>query len=256
VFIDTHCHLNDKEAYPDPSAEIARAFAVGVTGLMIVGVDLDGSQRAVEIAERHEGVYAIVGQHPNYAQHYSPSLLSHFETLLKHEKVVALGEIGLDFYRDHASSAQQKACLNDHLDLAETTNKPVVFHCREAYNDLLSLLEERKYTGDTLFHCFAGTLEDAERAMNLGLCMFGVDGPITYPKADELRATIAKIPRDRIVLETDCPYLSPVPYRGKPNHPAYIPLIAEGLAKLWNCDSHEVGIMTSQNARRFFRLLG
>ncbi|MEQ1934890.1 MAG: TatD family hydrolase, partial [Fimbriimonadaceae bacterium] len=218
-------------------------------------VDLEGSHRAIEIAERTEGVFAIVGQHPNAAQHYSASILGEYEIMLAHPKVVALGEIGLDYYRDHATPDQQKRCLNDHLDLAEAKGVSVVFHCREAYCDLLALLESRKYTGDILFHCFAGSHEDAVRAMRMSNCMFGVNGPITYPRADELRATIAKIPRDCIVLETDSPYLSPVPHRGKPNHPAFVPLIAAGLAKVWECDSGEVARVTTANALRFFRLM-
>lgn len=256
MFIDTHCHLNDEKAYPDPVADIERALVAGVEVVMIVGVDLAGSLRAINIAAKSEGAYAIIGHHPNYAQNYTPSLLKEYEKMLAHPKVVALGEIGLDYYRDHATPEQQKACLNGHLDLAEATGKPVVFHCREAYEDLLSLLEARRYTGDILFHCFAGTPADAARALKLGLCMFGVNGPVTYPTADELRATIAKIPRDCIVLETDSPYLSPVPHRGKPNHPAFVPLIAEGLAKVWECDSGEVARVTTTNALRFFRLMG
>ncbi|MEQ1822129.1 MAG: TatD family hydrolase [Fimbriimonadaceae bacterium] len=256
MFIDTHCHLNDRKAYPDPRAEIVRAKGAGVTTMMVVGVDLAGSRYAIEIAEQNDSVYAIVGHHPNCAQQYTSEMIEEYEARLAHPKVVSLGEIGLDFYRDHASVQEQMDCLNAQLDLAEAKGAPVVFHCREAYDALLSVLEDRKYTGDMLFHCFAGTPNDAERALKLGQCMFGVNGPITYAKADELRATIRQLPRDRIVLETDCPYLSPVPHRGKPNHPAYIPLIAEGLARVWDTDTEEVARVTTANAHRFFRLMG
>lgn len=249
---DTHCHLNDSKAFPDPDRVLDEARAAGVHGFLIVGVDIAGSQKAIEIAERHEDVWAIVGHHPNYAHEYQPEMLGQYREMLAHPKVRALGEIGLDYHWDFATKEQQLACLIPQLDLAAEVDAPVVFHAREAYSDLLTILEARPRQ-PYLFHCFAGNQEDARRAMALD-AYFGVDGPVTYKKADELRATIATLPKDRIVLETDSPYMSPVPHRGKPNSPAYIPLILDEVAKTLGVGRSEAEAQTDANARAFFRL--
>lgn len=252
--IDTHCHLNIAEAFPDPPQAIEEAHAAGVTSLIVIGIDIPSSCRAVEIAENHEGVYASVGIHPNSSADYAPKTLKEVERLLTHVKVVALGEVGLDFHWDFATSEQQTKCLIDQLDLAQSLDMPVVFHCREAYGDLLSLLEKRGSSqGRLLFHCFSGNSDDASRACALG-GHFGVDGPVTYPKAKDLRAILATVPRDRIVIETDSPYLAPAPYRGKPNRPAYLTHVNDGLAGCLGITAQECAALTTANANRFFRL--
>jgi len=248
--IDTHCHLNVAEAFPDPDRTLDEARAVGVSGFYIVGIDLPGSRRAIEIAERHADVWAIIGHHPNYAHEYEEAMLPEYRQMLAHEKVKALGEIGLDYHWDFATKEQQLACLIPQLDLAAELKMPVVFHAREAYSDLLGVLEARP-SHRYLFHCFAGSMQDAERAISLD-AYFGVDGPITYKKADELRAVIAALPRNRVVLETDSPYMSPVPHRGKPNSPAYLPLIQDGLANVWGVSAAEAEAQTDENATGFF----
>lgn len=250
--IDTHCHINATDSFPDPDRTLDEARAAGVRGFLIVGVDLAGSHRALEIAERHEDVWAIIGHHPNYAHQYKPEMLAEYRELLLHPKTKALGEIGLDYHWDFATREEQMACLLPQLDLAANLDLPVVFHAREAYSDLLSILEARPLR-PYLFHCFAGTAVEADRAMRLD-ATFGVDGPITYKKADELRSVIAALPRERIVVETDSPYMSPVPHRGKPNSPAYIPLILQGVADLWNVSLADAEAITDSNAKRFFRL--
>src|SRR6188474_2021839 len=182
---DTHCHLNLAEHFPDPDAEIAKAKEAGVTRLALVGIDLESSRRAVEIAGRHEGVYAIVGWHPNSAASWNRSHLSELTDLLRDPKTVALGEIGLDYHWDFATPEQQKACLDDQLELAAEMGKPVVFHCRKAYDDLLGILEARPKR-PYLFHCFSGDEGHARRVEELG-GWIGVDGPITYKKSEALR---------------------------------------------------------------------
>jgi len=249
---DTHCHLNLAEHFPDPDAEIARAKEAGVTNLALVGIDLETSRRAVEIAERHVGVYAIVGWHPNSAAQWSSSLIPKIEEILRHAKSVALGEIGLDYHWEYATPEQQKTCLNDQLDLAAQMNKPVVFHCRKAYDDLLELLEKREER-HYLFHCFSGDFAHADRVEKLG-GFIGVDGPITYKKSDDLRQLCRKWPRDKTVLETDSPYLSPEPSRSKPNHPSNMPIINAKLAECWEQSPGDTAKQTSQNAKRFFEL--
>ena len=249
--IDTHCHLNDAEHFPDPSAAIREAKAAGVDKLIIIGVDLEAGRRAIEIAEANEGVYAAVGFHPNYTADYKPQDLEELRRLLAHSKVVGFGEIGLDFYRDTAPREQQYRALNDQLELALEMDLPVVFHCRQAYEELLALLEARPKHSRYLFHCFAGTERDAARAQALG-SYFGVDGPVTYKTAGELRDALRTIPLNRLVLETDSPYLPPVPYRGKQNCPAYLRFINDALASTMGVLPDECEKVTTATAERLF----
>lgn len=252
IFIDTHCHLNDKTAFPDPAQTISEAVQAGVKALIVVGMDSLTSEYAVELAEKHKEIYATVGWHPNVSAHFNQKELAKIEDLLKHPKVVAVGEIGLDFYRDDASAGQQYACLKPQLDLALNFDLPVILHCRNAYPELLELLESRpnqKY----LFHCFTGNLNDAKRAIALD-SYFGVDGPITYKKADDLRSVIKTLPRDRVLLETDSPWLAPHPYRGKPNHPAWLHLINEAVSELFCLSESECAVLTTENAMHYFGL--
>jgi TatD DNase family protein len=248
--IDTHCHLNDAKAFPDPSLAIQQAHDAGVEKLVIVGVDTEWSELAIEIAEAHENVFAVVGWHPTSAAKYSSGELKKIEALARHEKCVGIGEIGFDFHWDYSSLEQQTVCLLEQLELAESIGKPVVFHCREAYSALLDALEKRPVL-PYLMHCFAGDMDDAKRCIELN-CVFGVDGPVTYKKADDLRATLEFIGLDRLVLETDAPWLPPVPYRGKPNHPKYLRHVCEGLAGVFGVNTGVIGEKTTANASRFF----
>ncbi len=252
TLVDTHCHLNLADKFPDPSRVIEDAKAEGVTRMIVVGIDVALSRLALEIAEKHDGVYAIVGVHPNYACDYLPSDIKEVEQMLKHPKTVAIGEIGFDYHWDYATPEQQRIALLDQLDLAESTGKPVVFHCREAYSDLLDILEERTRL-KWLFHCFAGNMEDARRAIAID-AYFGVDGPITYPKSHELREIVQSLPKTRIVIETDAPYLSPAPFRGKPNHPSYVRFVNAGLAATLGLELEESAQLTTKNAEDFFGL--
>ena len=252
ILVDTHCHLNLADKFPDPSKVIKEAQDEGVTRLIVVGIDVALSRLALDIAEAHDGVFAIVGVHPNYAVDYKPSDVHEVEEMLKHPKAVAIGEIGLDFHWDYSTPEQQNAALFDQLDLAESTGKPVVFHCRKAYPELLTILEKRKRLS-WLFHCFAGAMDDARRAEKIG-AWFGVDGPITYPKSHELREIAESLPRDRIVIETDAPYLTPAPFRGKPNHPSYVRFVNAGLAASLGVSLEESAALTTANAERFFGL--
>ncbi|MFM9872178.1 MAG: TatD family hydrolase [Fimbriimonadaceae bacterium] len=248
--IDTHCHLNDAKAFPNPGLAVREAHDAGVEKLIIVGIDTEWSEIAIEIAEAHENVFAVVGWHPTSAAKYSTAELKKIEALAQHEKCVGIGEIGFDFHWDYSSLEQQTVCLLDQLELAESIGKPVVFHCREAYSALLDVLENRSVM-PYLMHCFAGNLDDAQRCFELN-CVFGVDGPVTYKKADDLRSALEFIGLDRLVLETDAPWLSPVPYRGKPNHPKYLGHICEGLAGVFGVEKGVVGEKTTRNAEKFF----
>lgn len=249
---DTHCHLNLADSFPDPAPFFERARVAGVTSFALVGLDPESGLRAVQMTQESESVYAIVGRHPNYSHQYNRSELEQYRELLAHPKAVALGEIGLDYHWDFATKDQQMRCLIDQLDLASELEIPVVFHCREAYGDLLTLIEARP-PHPFLFHCFSGDKDHARRAVDLG-CYFGVDGPITYPKAVELREIVESLPHDRILLETDSPYMAPAPFRGKPNEPSYLPYMNSALANIWGRSEEETANMTTSNARRFFRI--
>ncbi len=250
MLIDTHCHLNDPAAFPDPRAEIDAALAVGVERLVVVGTAPADWERAVALAERFPEVWAIVGWHPNYTADYDPATLVRLRELLVHPRVLALGEIGLDYHWSYADRAVQHAALRDGLDLAAETGKPVVFHAREAYSDLLDVLEARP-PHPYLMHCFAGSVEEGARASALG-CRFGVDGPVTYPKAEGLREVLRSLPFESLVVETDAPYMGPVPFRGKPNRPAHVRHVAEGLATALGRSYEEVAEQTTATARAFF----
>ena len=252
--IDTHCHLNDTHAFPVPAKAVAEALDAGVERLVVVGIDTESSSLAVELAEQFEEVYAVVGWHPNNAASYSSSELVELRRLLAHPKTVALGEIGLDYYRDHASREDQIECLIDQLDLAQELAVGVVFHCRDAYGDLLDLLEGRpphRY----LFHCFAGGPEEAKRAVKLD-SFFGVDGPITYKSSQVTREVFANLPKDRIVIETDSPWMSPVPFRGQRNKPAWVTYVNEALAETLGMSVKDCADLTSQNTLEFFGRMG
>jgi TatD DNase family protein len=250
MLIDTHCHIHSLSESGQPDAQVELARQSGVETLFVVGVNQADWRTAIAFAEKHENVFAICGWHPNYSMEYDPINIPVLINCLKHPKVLALGEIGLDYHWDYAPTAIQLQALKDQLKVADQLGLPVVFHAREAYSDLLDVLEQRpklKY----LFHCWAGNKDEARRALRLG-AWFGCDGPITYKKAEELREVFAFIPPHKIVLETDSPYMSPEPFRGKPNSPANIPLINAKLAELHGMSEEEMAAQTTQNARDFF----
>lgn len=254
MLIDTHCHLNDAKAFPDVAASLAQAQSARVDRVIVVGTDAEDSKRALELADRYEGVYAIIGWHPNYTAKYTPEGLKEIEEMISHPKAVAIGEIGLDFRWHYATREQQDRALFDQLDLAASTGKPVVFHCREAYPALLEILEDRPIL-PYLFHCFAGDQSEAARCVDMD-CYFGVDGPITYKKSVQLREIFRALPRERIVVETDSPYMSPEPFRGKPNSPANVALVNAGLAITLGITAEECAALTTGNAEKFFRISG
>ena len=252
MLIDTHCHLNLPDKFPDPAAEIAFAQSEGVDRFVVVGVDGETSQAALALADQFECVYAVVGWHPTSAGSFDADALVLVRDMLAHPKAVALGEIGLDFYWDVTTPEQQHACLRAQLDLARELAKPVVFHCREAWDVLLAVLEAEP-PQPYLFHCFSGDDVQASRCLALG-GVLGFDGPLTYKKNDALRAIAAAVPADRVVLETDSPYLSPEPFRGKPNRPAHVRLVNAALAAARGISESECADLTTANARRFFRI--
>ena len=254
MYIDTHCHLNLKEHFPNPAGAVERAIDAGVKKMVVVGIDDETSRISVELSEQFEEAYACVGWHPTSAANFVNT--HEIERLCGRSKTVAIGEIGLDYYWDKSTPEQQIFCLDAHWELACNCEMPVVFHCRDAYGELLDWLSQRKkFPPVYVLHCFAGSSAEARAAIDLG-CYFGVDGPITFKNAIDLRETIATIPRDRVLVETDAPFLTPHPHRGKPNEPAMIPLICACLAAVWGVPTEDARRITTENALRAFPRLG
>lgn len=259
--IDTHCHLNFDSYDADRQAVISRAAEAGVTQMIIPAVDLDTSRAVVELAGQHPGVYAAVGIHPNDTAHFDETDLNTLAALANDPKVVAIGEIGLDYYWDKNPKAMQFRAFEAQLALAQRHRLPVIIHNRDASEDTIRILEtwvsglpDDLKARPGVMHSFSGSQAIAERALAAGFYL-GFTGPITYKKADETRAIAARVPLDRLLVETDGPFLTPVPYRGKRNEPAYIPYIVERLAALHLISADEMARLTTENAERLFGLV-
>jgi TatD DNase family protein len=253
--IDTHIHFNSKALSSIWREALARAEKAGVEACIIVGYDLESSARAVALAETDTRLFATVGIHPHDAAHWNDEAEKRIRPWLNHPRVVALGEIGLDFYRDLSPREAQYTAFRAQLALARETNLPVVIHCRDAYDEAIDVLEAEAGDLGVVLHCFGGDLEQAKRAWARGWYI-GVDGPVTYKKNDALREIIAACPDELLLLETDCPWLAPEPFRGKfPNEPAWLPHVAEAVARVRGISVTELDTLTTANARRLFAKL-
>lgn len=260
TLVDSHCHLNFDSLAPDLDAVMARAAEAGVRRCIIPAIDLPASEEALALCERYAGVYAAAGIHPNSTADYGPQHARALDALLATGRFVAVGEIGLDYHWDDSPREAQFRALESQLALAAEHNLPVIIHNREASDDVMDLLERwaASLTGSLkerpgVLHSFSGTPAIAERALAAGFYL-GFTGPLTYKKADELRAIAAAAPLDRILVETDSPFLTPVPYRGQRNEPAYVRLVAAKLAEVRGVSLAEVAAATTANAERLFRL--
>lgn len=255
TLVDAHAHLDDDRFAGDVEEVISRAIDVGVEAIVTAGTDYRTSQAAVELAERFEIVWAAVGIHPNETVHAESWHVDEIRRLSSHPKVVAIGEIGLDYYRDHSPKPVQHRFFELQLRLAKEIGLPVCIHARDAYADVLRFIEDAgKSPGDLggMLHCFAGTLADARRALDLGF-QISIGGPVTYPNAGALSAVVRELPLDRLLTETDCPYLAPQSYRGKRNEPARVVEVAARIAELTGCAVDSVQEATANNARSLFR---
>jgi TatD DNase family protein len=256
TYIDTHVHLDDTRYDGDRDALLARSREAGVWPLVTIGTDLADSRWAAEYAAGHAGVYAAVGVHPERAHEYSGEQLAEFKALTKAPGVVAVGEVGLDFHRPESTLAGQEPVFRAMLALARAAGLPLVIHNREAAADTLRVLREAWDPAlGGVFHCYAGDAETARAAMDLNFDI-AVGGVLTFKNAQALRDVIAAVPLERLVLETDGPWLAPQAWRGRRNEPAYIPSIAAQLAAVKGVDLAEVAEATTRNARRLFRLKG
>lgn len=249
---DTHAHLHFPDFDADRADVIARARAAGVRRMVTVGTDVAMSRAAVATAAREPGVWATVGIHPHEAAAADDTALAEIERLAAAPRVVAVGEIGLDFFRDLAPRAAQARTFRTLIGLARRVRKPVVVHCRDAHAEVLALLaEERASDVGGIMHCFSGDVAIARRCLDLGFAI-SLAGPVTYPKPRALPDVARFVPADRLVLETDCPYLPPQRYRGKRNEPAYIALTAAHIAELRGEATEDLAHRCSDAARAAF----
>jgi len=254
--IDSHCHLDNPQFDPDREAVIDRALAAGVERMVVIGTG-EGPpdvEAGIRLADRHEAIYATVGVHPHDASKATPDTYKHLRDLLKHPKVIALGEIGLDYHYDHSPREVQREAFLQQMLIAGEAGKPIVIHTREAWEDTIALLEVywRPYGLGGIMHCFSGGPMEAKRCLDLGFHLsFG--GIVTFPKAIDVQEAARSTPSDRILIETDAPYLAPVPYRGKRNEPAFVAQTARKLAELRGVAPEEIARMTTEN---FLGLVG
>ena len=260
--IDSHAHLDFRQFDIDRDAVIERARSAGLVAIVNVGASLDSSRAAVALAEQHDFIYATVGVHPHDAKRVTPGVLDELRALARHPKVVAVGEIGLDYYRDLSPRPVQRRAFADQLTLAAELELPVVVHSREAHDDVVAALREwsnlppmggtEGFTG--VLHSYSAGPGRLEEVLELGFCV-GISGPVTFPKASALRAAAAAVPLERLLVETDCPYLTPKPYRGRRNQPAYVRYVVEAVARARGASAEVVAQATTENARRLFGIL-
>jgi len=258
MFTDSHAHIDGPEFEADREEVIERARSAGVSVILNVGTGDPHSgafERAIELGKKHESVYTAIGTHPHDARLYDDQVEDKIKSLIKSERVIAWGEIGLDFHYDNSPRDVQIAVFKRQLQAARECDLPVVIHTREAESETIEILKS-DYAGVErrgVFHCFSGSMQLAQRAIELGF-MISFSGIVTFKKADELREVAKQVPLDRLLIETDCPYLSPIPHRGKRNEPAYVVEVARCLAGLHGVEVEEIGRVTTENFNRFFTI--
>ncbi|KPK26530.1 MAG: hydrolase TatD [Desulfobacterales bacterium SG8_35_2] len=252
--IDTHCHLDMISSEDDIRTTITRAAALGVSPIITVGIDLDSSKKAIHLATQYDSVYATVGIHPHNVQELNDTTYAELEKLCGMPKVLAYGEIGLDYVKQYAPKDIQLEHYARQLDLAKMMQLPVVIHDREAHEDILSILNAKApFPAGGVMHCFSGNLHLAQRVLDMGF-IISIPGVVTFNKAAEMQEVAEKVPLDKLIIETDAPFLAPEPLRGKKNLPEYILYTAQKIADLRGLPLEIVAQATTQNARNIFKM--
>jgi TatD DNase family protein len=246
-YVDSHCHLQDEQFTADYDKVIREASSENVKLILVPGIDINTSKQAVDMANDHSEVFAAVGVHPHEVSKSSEDYLESIRNLSKGDKILAIGEIGLDFYYDFSPRDKQINDFKDQVKLALELDYPMILHMRESTSETFKALHDAGgFDGRGVFHCFPGSVDEAMYVINRGFYI-SLPGIVTFKNADKARDVIKKVPVEKLLLETDSPYMAPVPYRGKRNTPAYIPLIAEKIAEIKGLSVEEIMHVTTQN---------
>lgn len=253
MFFDSHAHLDDRRFDEDREIIIDDLKNHGVGLIMNIGCDLPSSERSVELADRYDFIYAAVGSHPDDADHVDGALLDRYRALAQNPKVRAIGEIGLDYHYEDVPRTQQIIAFEQQLELAEALKKPVIVHEREAHGDAMEIIG-RHPEARGVFHCFSGSAEMALWLIERGWYI-GFTGVVTFKNARRALEAVQALPIERILIETDCPYMAPEPYRGRRNDSRYVPLVAAKIAELKGISPEEAGAITTENAKRLFGIV-
>ncbi len=249
---DTHVHLNMKDFDKDRDEVISRAISQGVERMINIGYNIKSSMESVDLSEKYSFIYAAIGIHPHDAKAVNSKYLEKLKDLAKNSKIVAIGEIGLDYYRDLSPRDVQKKVFIEQIELAISLGKPVIIHKRDAEKDTLQILKnyKNKLKGG-VFHAFSGTEEFLKDYLNLDF-YYGIGGVITFKNAHKLRNMVKKLPLERLLIETDCPYLAPVPFRGKRNEPGFVTLVRDHLSLILGLTKDEIDTILYKNTKRIF----
>ncbi|WP_442597346.1 TatD family hydrolase [Neobacillus sp. D3-1R] len=252
MLFDTHAHLNAEQYNEDLNEVMERAQEAGVSNIVVVGFDRPTITKAMELAEAHDFIYACVGWHPVDAIDMTDEDLDWIEELAKHPKVVAIGEMGLDYHWDKSPHDIQKEVFRKQIRLAKKVKLPIVIHNREATSDIVDILrEENAAEVGGIMHCFSGSVEVAKQCLEMNFYI-SLGGPVTFKNAKKPKEVALEIPLNKLLIETDCPYLTPHPYRGQRNEPSYVKLVAEQIAEIKGMTLEEIAQATSDNAKRIF----
>ena len=257
MLVDSHCHLDFPGLIDDLGGVLARARAADVRAMLTISTRLSTFPSVLALAEAHANVWCSTGVHPHQSGEEGPKGPDDLVNNAAHPKVIAIGEAGLDYHYDYGPREAQAAGFKAHIEAAQATGLPLVVHTRDADADTLAILAEglARAPYGCVIHCYSSTPELGHRAIEMGFHL-GIGGVLTFKRSDELRATVKDVPRERVLLETDSPYLAPVPKRGKPNEPAYVAYVAEVLAEVWGVEKDEVARVTTANFFRLFRKAG
>ena len=253
--LDSHCHIDDEQLFEEREQVIKSANESGVSLMMTIGCDLESSKKAVQIANEYDCVFAAIGFHPQNLENVSDKALEEIKELAKNNKVIAIGEIGLDYhwFKDQNVREKQKEWFIKQIELANEVNLPLSIHARDAEEDTYEILSKHFPKAGCVLHCFSGSTEMMERYLKLGV-YFGFDGPITYKNSIVPKENVRRCPMERILTETDSPYLTPVPFRGKRNEPKHIPLILKAMAELKGVSVEEMEKAVANNFQTLFKV--
>jgi len=254
MLIDTHCHLDFSQFDNDREAVIKRAKDNKIDSLINVASSIESSFRSKALADKFDNIFFSIGCHPHYADKFNKDEIVKLEDIVNSNKLVAIGEIGLDYYRNLSDKVNQKDVFREFIKLSKKLNLPLIIHCRESQADIYSILkDEFDNFKEIVFHCFSGPEDFLDKCLSQG-AMFSFTANITYPKAVKLKELVKRIPLENIMLETDAPYLSPQKFRGRRNEPSYVHFVAQEIATLKDQALQEIASITTQNAKRFFKL--